>query len=842
MLALISRADAQVQYTKSLYIENFPQLILGNTQREDHLLSFAQSRGFNSLVLYNIQEIFSIRVGPPAGILTSTTPLHDFIVKARTQYGIEEIGVTYGANWDHEPGSYPQSKIVQTTPFGFESAPTSGITNFSQIENSISAVTLPFSVMDLDQNTTNQIFVSSNGYIALGTSISDACASCSTAVYIPDPSPDSPKNIIAGLWDTYAFTGSSIFRHYINGIAPNRVAVFEWRNVRFKNATANDLANFQIKLFEDHHFEIHIEEGSNNPDVNSRQTLGIQNSDGTVQVSPESGAWPHTWRDRYYPSTQDAAWTFKPKERFDFIDEHVKYYNNEPTTTADGRIDAISLEFEFWNGHVDFKWEAVQHWKHALKRTHDLMSTSAVPCKTIPYVNRFRPYIHKSNSNYVIDLDAFYNYIDTYSDVVMIVYYFSDIYLKETGQPSNFGNIDGADGQRLEGFAKNTKPTKIRIILNGEHWFFGGSYLHKLEGHTWTENGVQHSYDENYFGNTLPEDKALEEFEIGLTHLNPYRSSSVFPCGNSSNSLSCTMSPPWGTNPSGNILEGAIWFRYFHMPEADFLMQGPSNRNVSLFSSYLVQSSDILSTLPSTHTTSFDFSKNKWYKWSRNSLGHNQYMDMSVKLNCNLTNGSSTITTTSTSGLSVGMYLFTDVNRFDDGTTITSIVNATTFTVSTAAKMSTTHMLSFTTPTIYVPAPRLFRTDSYIHQNGLTSVNNYNIRWVRNRMNLTTTAITEPYPHSHHFSVLNIYPSRCPDYNNGSAEVSLESVQSGDPIPQAIVSWKKPDGPLNSTGTPVNLPYTIDSLDDGIWFLTLNYSTDSISDTLYIHRPSDLKP
>jgi hypothetical protein len=150
---------AQIQYTKSLYVENFPQLILGDTQREDNLLSFAQSRGYTSLILYNIQEIFPIRYEQTSHLGTPETDLVAFIAKAKTQYGISEIGVTSGANWDTEDGALPQTKIVETTTFGFETAPTSGITNFPQIENSISSVTIPFSFTDLDQNVTNQIFV-----------------------------------------------------------------------------------------------------------------------------------------------------------------------------------------------------------------------------------------------------------------------------------------------------------------------------------------------------------------------------------------------------------------------------------------------------------------------------------------------------------------------------------------------------------------------------------------------------------------------------------------------------------------------------------------------------------
>ena len=97
-------------------------------------------------------------------------------------------------------------KNYKTTSFSFETAPSGTPEFFTTYptSNKIASVTLPFTFTDLDLNTTNHIYVSTNGYLALGTSVVAACSTCSTAKYIPDPSSTSPKNIIAGLWDTAA--------------------------------------------------------------------------------------------------------------------------------------------------------------------------------------------------------------------------------------------------------------------------------------------------------------------------------------------------------------------------------------------------------------------------------------------------------------------------------------------------------------------------------------------------------------------------------------------------------------------------------------------------------------
>ena len=104
-------SDGQ-SYTKSMYVEHFPQNILGNVSREDALLQYAQSRGYTSLILYDMQQIFPIKHEVPnPTTFPRETELRDFIRKAKTNYGITEIGVTEACNWSETHPSAMQDLL-----------------------------------------------------------------------------------------------------------------------------------------------------------------------------------------------------------------------------------------------------------------------------------------------------------------------------------------------------------------------------------------------------------------------------------------------------------------------------------------------------------------------------------------------------------------------------------------------------------------------------------------------------------------------------------------------------------------------------------------------------------
>lgn len=90
LIIISTSLQAQFQNnTRGIYINNFKEII-GNQTAEDEMLSFVQNEGFNYLLLYNLYHIqtqmFDITSEDTA------TPLIEFIEKAKTQYGIIEVG------------------------------------------------------------------------------------------------------------------------------------------------------------------------------------------------------------------------------------------------------------------------------------------------------------------------------------------------------------------------------------------------------------------------------------------------------------------------------------------------------------------------------------------------------------------------------------------------------------------------------------------------------------------------------------------------------------------------------------------------------------------------------
>ncbi|MDQ3109806.1 MAG: T9SS type A sorting domain-containing protein [Bacteroidota bacterium] len=83
------------QSVKGLYVDGFNS-ILGNTQREDSLLNYAQLNGFNYLALY---ELHLVHAQYDMTDFSSITPLADFISRAKTQFGILKVGATAENFW-----------------------------------------------------------------------------------------------------------------------------------------------------------------------------------------------------------------------------------------------------------------------------------------------------------------------------------------------------------------------------------------------------------------------------------------------------------------------------------------------------------------------------------------------------------------------------------------------------------------------------------------------------------------------------------------------------------------------------------------------------------------------
>ncbi|CAN5916421.1 hypothetical protein BH11BAC7_BH11BAC7_10780 [soil metagenome] len=95
IILLFSSFVLPAQSVKGLYVDGFNS-ILGNTQREDSLLNYAQLNGFNYLALY---QLHLVHAQYDMTNYASITPLANFISRAKTQYGIQKVGAVAENFW-----------------------------------------------------------------------------------------------------------------------------------------------------------------------------------------------------------------------------------------------------------------------------------------------------------------------------------------------------------------------------------------------------------------------------------------------------------------------------------------------------------------------------------------------------------------------------------------------------------------------------------------------------------------------------------------------------------------------------------------------------------------------
>ncbi len=77
------------QNVKGLYVDGFAA-ILGNVQKEDSLLRFAENNGFNYLTLY---QMHIVNANTPLTNVSSAQTFANFVEKAKTQFSILQVGV-----------------------------------------------------------------------------------------------------------------------------------------------------------------------------------------------------------------------------------------------------------------------------------------------------------------------------------------------------------------------------------------------------------------------------------------------------------------------------------------------------------------------------------------------------------------------------------------------------------------------------------------------------------------------------------------------------------------------------------------------------------------------------
>lgn len=197
-------------------------------------------------------------------------------------------------------GNYTISSIAYSSvaPSG---SPTV-LWNTYQLDIISGAIPLPFTFNFYGAPIT-QFYVSSEGYVQLQTGTAVA--------WVPQTLPNAtiPNNIITLAWDDLIVDpgtnpGSSV-RYFVNGTTPNRILVVDYINLRFLGGSGTQNVTGQIRLYEnDNHIEVAA--GTVNDAGTSRpKTLGIENSTGTVGITPAG-------RNNVAWNISAEAWAFYP--------------------------------------------------------------------------------------------------------------------------------------------------------------------------------------------------------------------------------------------------------------------------------------------------------------------------------------------------------------------------------------------------------------------------------------------------------------------------------------------------------------------------------------------------
>ncbi len=101
----------------------------------------------------------------------------------------------------------------------------------------------------------------------------------------PFPNIDDPNLVIAPFWDDLFIAAGTQVLTVIEGAAPNRTFVIEWRNIEHLGATGTGSANFQVRLSESG--TVRMAWGAITGNANAWSgDIGLENADGTVGFAP----------------------------------------------------------------------------------------------------------------------------------------------------------------------------------------------------------------------------------------------------------------------------------------------------------------------------------------------------------------------------------------------------------------------------------------------------------------------------------------------------------------------------------------------------------------------------
>lgn len=116
LVSILIFLPGTAQITKGLYVNQFAA-ILGNTAAEDSLLQYAYGNSFNYLALY---ELHIVHAQHDMTNFTASAPLAAFIYKAKTVYGIQQVGAIAENYWFFENRVHSYNQLHSDTNEKFD--------------------------------------------------------------------------------------------------------------------------------------------------------------------------------------------------------------------------------------------------------------------------------------------------------------------------------------------------------------------------------------------------------------------------------------------------------------------------------------------------------------------------------------------------------------------------------------------------------------------------------------------------------------------------------------------------------------------------------------------------
>ena len=816
---------------KTLYVEFSNNSIIGNQAREDNLINLAINRGYKSLIFLDIGETFHNYEVQNSCTLSSEIELVNFISKAKAA-GIQNFGISVGPRWNE---TYKQPNAVEELTSPNLLSPDIGspaLQVVSGIDQISAAITVPFSLRDLNGSVINQIFASTNGFIQLGTNSN--CNAC-YANYLVNPNSNT-KNIIAGLWDRLQSNVSVFTKTTTSG---KKIFVINYDSQFINNAgNIGGSVQFQVQIYEDDqsnsclafknpypfHYEIVVNLVSD--PWNLPKTIGINDPNGTIRCAAIIAGNSFPIDRTNYSLAGTKGWKITPAKIIDNSFYNVENYNNRHYNQ---KIELLSTEFEYWGQSSRFNpyYYSWNSFAYMLNKVYELKNNSTISNYSIePYLNVFKDVIHPAISTLKIDQQSQADYIDERSDAVMLATYYGGyetehslelsvpgishkpfpLYKDYAQCPTSQYPNGKYPGGRLKLFANNSWPTNIKMLYSAES-FFQGEYIWMTQVSPWSDANGNYGYDNAYFGNTLPEDKLFLRTLDNLDVINPYNSDGT-PAESDKwpdpSNHSLTLRQVTVNVPNGNVLVGSAWFKYGLIPDAGFYTQAPSEfytqpmtagqpPPVITLSSSASEGHDICA----DHNLTMVENHHVWHKWMGNGV-----------INGGIEN----------------KQFIRFLGEYTDCCPTTTASG----------------------PYTYQPPlnPYFYGSESYLHNIELEAglrLRNYPIR---NRTIIYGAGVNPARVRpTIHPEVVDISWAQCPSFDNGIAIVTVYDDATSSNLTDGLIRWGKlSEGFVNSTIQYVSLPYSIENLDAGDYMYEITSNSEVYIDTISIGSMEFMKP